>query len=119
MGLTGNPRAGNNGVVLTQSAWPGVPETLLKFVQTMQTALLPGPPLDPEGVMQLVAHAQLPAPPAAAPEPPKKPERGGRKKGHDRDAASEDEDDDVPMATGGSTDDVFKARQAAKLRKKT
>lgn len=114
MGLTGNPRA-SSGPVLTASAWPGVPESLLKFVATVQTALLPGPPLDPEGVIMVLNETPLPPPPVA-PEAPKKEQRA-RKKGQHNEAS--DEEDDGAQPLGGSGEDVFKSRQAAKLRKKT
>lgn len=121
MGVTNNPHApSSGGVSFAPHLWPAVPEALLKFVQTMHNAILPGPPLNPDVMMEVLNEMQLPAPPAA-PEPvqPKmgRKDNKSRRKGNNDAGSDEDEDEPNPLAASG--EDVFKSRQAAKLRRKT
>lgn len=121
MGLSSNPRVGSGGVSFLPAHWPGVSESLLKFVATMQTTLLPGPPLDPDAIMLVLTETPLPPPPQVPMmEAPPKKERARKKGGHAHaDAASDEEDDDhVPRHLSGSGEDVYKSRQAAKMRRK-
>lgn len=120
MGLGNNPQALNGGLSLAPNAWPGVPEALLKFVVTMHSALLPGPPLNADVMLEVLNELQLPPPPVQSepvPQPSKSKDNRSRKKGHGEPAS--DEDDDEAGGAAQTGEDVFKSRQAAKLRRKT